>query len=99
MKNINPLKRGGKMYIILVYDIGQKRVGKMLKLCRQYLNWIQNSVFEGELTPSKLSELKLKAKAIMKKDEDSLIIFVSRNEKWLEKEVIGKEKNEINNFL
>lgn len=87
------------MYVILVYDIGQKRVGKMLKLCRQYLNWIQNSVFEGELTSSKLSELKLKAKAIMKKDEDSLIIFVSRNEKWLEKEVIGKEKNEINNFL
>lgn len=87
------------MYIILVYDIGQKRVGKMLKLCRQYLNWIQNSVFEGELTPSKLKELKMKAKAIMNKEEDSLIIFISRNEKWLEKEVIGQEKNEIDNFL
>ncbi|MEI6679514.1 MAG: CRISPR-associated endonuclease Cas2 [Mariniphaga sp.] len=22
----------------------------MLKLCRRYLNWIQNSVFEGEIT-------------------------------------------------
>ncbi len=29
------------MYVILVYDIGEKRVGKMLKLCRKYLNWIQ----------------------------------------------------------
>ena len=53
------------MYIILVYDIGEKRVGKMLKLCRQYLNWIQNSVFEGDITEVKLKELKYKAKQIM----------------------------------
>jgi len=87
------------MYIILVYDIGQKRVGRMLKLCRQYLNWIQNSVFEGALTTSQLRELKMKAKAIMIEEEDSLIIFTSRNEEWLEKEVIGKEKNELGSFL
>ena len=87
------------MYIILVYDIGEKRVGKMLRLCRQYLNWIQNSVFEGELTLSQLRELKMKAKEIMVSEEDSLIIFKSRNEHWLEKEVIGKEKNELTHFL
>lgn len=87
------------MYVILVYDIGEKRVGKMLKLCRQYLNWIQNSVFEGELTPSKLRELKFKASLIMDKERDSLIIFTSRSEEWLEKEVIGQDKNEISSFL
>lgn len=87
------------MYIILVYDIGEKRVGKMLKLCRQYLNWIQNSVFEGDITEVKLKELLYKAKAIMDKDSDSIILFKSRNEKWLEKEVVGLEKNELDNFL
>lgn len=87
------------MYVILVYDIGVKRVGKMLKLCRQYLNWIQNSVFEGELTPSQLRELKMKANDIMDVDEDSIILFTSRNEEWLEKDVIGKEKNELSSFL
>ncbi|MDD3773234.1 MAG: CRISPR-associated endonuclease Cas2 [Weeksellaceae bacterium] len=87
------------MYIILVYDIGQKRVGKMLKLCRQYLNWIQNSVFEGEISEVKLKELQQKAKKIMDVEQDSLIIFKSRNEKWLEKEVVGKEKNELDTFL
>lgn len=87
------------MYIILVYDIGQKRVGKMLKLCRQYLNWIQNSVFEGEISEVKLKELQQKAKKIMDIEQDSLIIFKSRNEKWLEKEVVGKEKNELDTFL
>jgi len=87
------------MYVILVYDIGKRRVVKMLKLCRQYLNWIQNSVFEGELSEVKLKELKSKAKIIMNKDEDSLIIFKSREEKWLQKEVIGKEKNNLDTFI
>ena len=87
------------MYIILVYDIGQKRVGKMLKLCRSYLNWIQNSVFEGEITKAKLKELKSRAKYIMDKDEDSIIIFKSREEKWLDKEIMGMEKNTLDNIL
>lgn len=87
------------MYLILVYDIGQKRVGKMLKLCRQYLHWIQNSVFEGEITSVKLKELLAEADKIMDKKQDSLIIFKSRNEKWLEKEVVGNEKNDLDTFL
>ncbi|WP_278478794.1 CRISPR-associated endonuclease Cas2 [Tannerella forsythia] len=87
------------MYVILVYDCGEKRVGKMLKLCRKYLNWIQNSVFEGEITEVKLKELTLKAEKIMDSDEDSLIIFSSRQEKWLEKQIIGKERSSIDNFL
>ncbi len=87
------------MYIIAVYDCNQKRVGKMLKLCRRYLNWIQNSVFEGELTAIQLKELKLKAQKIMKEDEDSLIFFTSRDARWLEKEILGVEKNAIDNFL
>jgi len=87
------------MYVILVYDINEKRVGKMLKLCRKYLNWIQNSVFEGEITEVKLKELIIKAKQIMDVDIDSLIIFKSRDERWLEKEVVGREKSTLDNIL
>ena len=87
------------MYVILVYDMDQKRVGKMLKLCRQYLNWIQNSVFEGTVTEVKLKELLTKARSMMDEERDSLIIFKSRESRWLEKEVIGKEKNELDNLL
>lgn len=87
------------MYVILVYDCGEKRVGKMLKLCRKYLNWIQNSVFEGEISEVKLKELTLKAKDFMDEDEDSLIIFSGRTEKWMEKQVIGKERCSTGNFL
>lgn len=87
------------MYVILVYDMDQKRVGKMLKLCRQYLNWIQNSVFEGTITEVKLKELLTKARLMMDEESDSLIIFKSRESRWLEKEVIGKEKNELDNLF
>ncbi len=87
------------MYVILVYDIEEKRVSKMLKLCRRYLNWIQNSVFEGELTDVKLKELLNEAKDIMDEAKDSIIVFKSRQEKWLDKIVIGVEKNNFDNFI
>lgn len=70
----------------------------MLKLCRRYLHWIQNSVLEGEISEVKLKSLISEAKGIMK-DDDSLIIFKSRNNRWLEKEVHGNEKNELNNII
>ncbi len=87
------------MYIILVYDIGEKRVGKMLKLCRKYINWIQNSVFEGEITEVKLKELIYRAKRIMDEETDSLIIFSSRNQNWLEKQIIGHERSTLDHIL
>lgn len=88
------------MYVIAVYDVDQKRCGKMLKLCRAYLHHIQNSVFEGEITEGKLEELKIKAKYIMKEEEeDSLIVFKSRNEKWLTKEIVGADKRAVDNVL
>ncbi len=87
------------MYVILVYDIDEKRLSKMLKLCRRYLNWIQNSVFEGEITDVKLKELISEAKKIMIEDKDSIIVFKSRQEKWLDKMIIGQEKNSLDNLL
>lgn len=87
------------MYVILVYDVGEKRVVKMLKLCRRYLHWIQNSVFEGEITEVQLKELLHEARQLMQPQEDSLIIFRSRDQRWLEKEIIGLDKNKLDSFL
>jgi CRISPR-associated protein Cas2 len=71
----------------------------MLKLCRRYLTWIQNSVFEGELTDAQLRELLGEAKRLMNEEEDSLIIFKTRQESWLEKQVVGLERGSTDNFL
>lgn len=87
------------MYVIAVYDVNEKRVAKMLKLCRRYLNWIQNSVFEGEISDVKLKEMIIEAKALMNKEEDSLIVFKSRGIQWLDKQIIGQERMSTDNFL
>lgn len=83
------------MYVILVYDFGERRVGKMLKLCRRYLNWIQNSVFEGEISEVRLKELLMLCDAFMKKEEDSIIIFSGSSQYTMDKRIVGKERSNI----
>lgn len=87
------------MYVILVYDVKQQRVGKLLKLCRRYLHWVQNSVFEGEISEVKLQELLLKAAAFLDEEQDSILLFKSRTEQWLEKQVWGHERSPLGSFL
>lgn len=87
------------MYVILIYDVNVKRVGKMLKLCRQYLCWIQNSVFEGEISEAKLQELLHKIKCILNVDEDSVIVFSNKMGYSMSKRIIGKERMSTDNFL
>ena len=87
------------MYVIVVYDVGEKRVGKMLKLCRQYLCWVQNSVFEGELSEVKLKELKLKMEGLIEQSEDSVILFTNKIGYSMDKQILGKERMSTDNFL
>lgn len=87
------------MYVILVYDFGEKRVGKMLKLCRRYLHWIQNSVFEGEISEVKLKELLIFAEGFMDKSTDSIVLFKHSSVVQMEKQVVGNERMATDNFL
>lgn len=87
------------MYIILVYDVGEKRVAKALKTCRKYLTWVQNSVFEGEITKATFEKLKYELGQIINKDEDSVIIYILRTTKYSQRECLGKEKNPIDIFI
>lgn len=96
---MSPLKFGGDMYVIAIYDVASERTTKMLKLCRQYLHWVQNSVFEGELTEVQLKELVGKSKDIIDESYDSFIIFQHPRSYWLHKQIIGKEKASLDQFL
>jgi CRISPR-associated protein Cas2 len=94
------------MYVILVYDInleekeGQRVLRKVFKTCKQYLVHIQNSVFEGELLESQLLKLEKELYRYIRSDMDSVILFKSRSQKWLEKEFLGKiEDDKTSNFL
>ena len=94
------------MYVILIYDIklddkeGNNILRKVFKICKKYLVHIQNSVFEGELLESQLMSLKKEIKKVIRKDYDSVIVFKSRNQRWLYKEFVGKiEDDKTSNFL
>ena len=71
------------MYIVVVYDIGEKRVQKVLKFLRKYLVWIQNSVFEGNVTDAELLKIKNGLRDITNSEEDSIIFFIARSDMWL----------------
>lgn len=88
------------MYCILVYDVGEKRVVKALKKCREYLNWIQNSVFEGNLSESQFEKLTWSLKSIIDQETDSVIIFSMQSDKYLKRKTLGIEKSELtDNFV
>lgn len=92
------------MYVILVYDInsdenGQKVLTKTFKTCKKYLNHIQNSVFEGELSEAQIFKLHKELDKIIRKSMDSVILFKSRSDRWLEKEMWAKEDDLTSNFI
>jgi CRISPR-associated protein Cas2 len=93
------------VYVILVYDIseeknGAKRQRRVFKICKKYLIHIQNSVFEGDLNPSHLEKMKQELMPWIDKTLDSVIVFKSREERWLAKEFYGKDESDVtSNFL
>ncbi|EOR26380.1 CRISPR-associated protein Cas2 [Clostridium sartagoforme AAU1] len=92
------------MYVILVYDIksddgGQRVLNRTFKICKKYLSNIQNSVFEGELAESQIIKLKYELDGIIRKEKDSIILFKSRNERWLSKDMWGKKEDKTSNFI
>jgi len=87
------------MFVVLVYDVGEKRVARALKTCRKYLNWVQNSVFEGEISEVNLKKLKAEMTKIMNMSEDSVIIYTWRTQRYSSREILGIEKGPIDLFV
>lgn len=92
------------MYVILIYDIvldegGAKASRNIFKTCKKYLTHVQKSVFEGEISPALIQKLRLELNSYIRKDKDSVIIFKSREERWLQKEFWGQEDEKTSNFF
>jgi CRISPR-associated protein Cas2 len=87
------------MYVVGVYDINVKRVGKVKKLFGQYMFWMQNSTFEGGLTKSQLKELMNRLERIIHPQEDHVIFYVIRNEDVLQKLSLGQRHTDPTNII
>ena len=87
------------MFVILVYDAGERRVQKFHRICRRYLTWVQLSVFEGELTGAQLERLLTELMAVMEPEEDSVIVYGFRTRRYFVRQVLGREKGDPNQMI
>ena len=87
------------MFVILVYDFGEERVNKALKISRKYLHWVQNSVLEGEISNANYVKLKVELKNLMDPEQDSVIFYTSRTQKYTKREQFGLKKGGDDNIL
>ncbi len=87
------------MFAIIVYDIKEERVNKVRIYLKQWMDWVQNSVFEGELTKAELMIVEQGLKDIIDKKEDSVRFYILRDKKFAEIKEIGKAKVDPSNII
>ena len=86
-------------YAFLFYDVGEKRVQKVFKICKKYLSHYQKSVFRGDMTPSKLISLRNELKKVINDDEDFVCIVKLMNDNVCGEEVLGNAAHETGEDL
>ena len=87
------------MYAIIVYDVGVERVNKVRIFLRQYLNWVQNSVFEGELTEAEMARVKARLKKLIEPEHDSVLFYTVKDKRWMGFDSMGTKRAETSNIL
>lgn len=86
-------------YAFVFYDVNEKRVQKVFRVCKKYLSHYQNSVFRGDITPSKLISLKQEIKNIINEDEDFVCIIKLLNSGLFGEETLGGKSKETGEQL
>lgn len=79
-------------YAFLFYDIGEKRVQKVFKICKKYFKHHQKSVFRGHITPSDLIKLRAEINKVIVKEEDFVSIVKLMSDAYFEEETLGTQK-------
>ena len=87
------------MFVIIVYDVQVERIDAVRIYLKRFLNWMQNSVFEGDLTPSELARVKADLSNITNKDKDCIIIYQIRSKDLLDTQVIGTPKSKPSTII
>ena len=87
------------MFVIMVYDVGEERLSKVLSIGRRYLTWIQNSVFEGEISDANFMRLKDNLSKIIDKKHDAITFYILRTTAYLKKENLGVVKGEAQQYI
>lgn len=86
-------------YAFVFYDVNEKRVQKVFKVCKKYLSHFQYSVFRGEMTPAKFIKLRADLNQVINTDEDFVCIIKLMNDNVYGEEIIGKPQKETGEAL
>lgn len=86
-------------YIIVTYDVGEERVNKVRKILKKYFIWVQNSVFEGDISEGKLEKCKHELAKVINIREDSIYFYRLENRLNYKKIVMGVEKELTGNII
>ena len=81
-------------YAFVFYDIGEKRVNRVFKICKKYLIHHQLSVFRGNITPSNLLRMKNEIESIIVPEEDFVTIIKLINKSYFDEETLGINKKD-----
>ena len=87
------------LFVIIVYDISSNQINRVRIFLKQYLNWVQNSVFEGELTKTEFRIIEKTIKETIDKEQDYVKIYTLRSDKYLEKSELGTSKVNLSSII
>jgi CRISPR-associated protein Cas2 len=89
-------------YVFLMYDIadeeseaGKRRVNKVFKICKKYLEHHQKSVFRGEISPSRLLKLQKELQDVIDEELDFITIIKLKNKESFLEDTMGKKENDM----
>lgn len=77
------------MFVILSYDVAEKRNAKVSKTVKKYLTFRQRSLYQGYLTEKQLGRLQVELQLRIDPEQDSVVIYKLDNESALTVDEIG----------
>nr|WP_028844141.1 CRISPR-associated endonuclease Cas2 [Thermodesulfovibrio thiophilus] len=86
-------------YLIVTYDVGEERVNKVRKILKKYFMWVQNSVFEGDITEGKFLKCRIELEKVIDKQVDSIYFYTLENRLNYRKTILGIEKELTENIF
>ncbi|AJA48708.1 CRISPR-associated endoribonuclease Cas2 [Clostridium pasteurianum DSM 525 = ATCC 6013] len=86
-------------YAFVFYDVNEKRVNKVFKICKKYFKHHQKSVFRGNITPANLIKLRAEIKKIIDEREDFVSIIKLMSENSFREETLGVNANNSESLI
>jgi len=82
------------MFVVAFYDVPAKRTEIYRKLLARYLNWMQNSVFSGDLTETLYKKMRYDIKQVLEKN-DRLAFVTTPNRHNMSVELLEKGQSKM----